>query len=260
MKSTTVAFCLSAIAALTDAHWIFDRIVYENLWTEPFEYVREVSPKQGVNDDLALVYPNIDPDSTDIRCGRNATVGWSHPNTATVKAGDRLGFIVNVASVGKGRMYHPGFASAWLSKSPNDDLDSYLGDGDWFKFMSVTGRTEQSANFSDPAIPHDPAKDMWGAYSSESWNFTIPNTTPPGKYLVRFEYIFPNVYDAQFYVGCAHIDVQNPGTVGAPGPLVKIPGVYKRGQTDVYFSSYDYYVGGKKIEDFVPPYPPVWQG
>jgi hypothetical protein len=128
----------------------------------------EVSPKENEEQDLALIWPNTDPDSTDIRCGRNATLGWSHPKIATVKAGDKLGFIVNEASLGPGRMYHPGFASAWLSKAPGDDLSSYLGDGDWFKIMSVTGRTEQSANFSDPAIPHDPAKDMWGAYSSQS--------------------------------------------------------------------------------------------
>jgi hypothetical protein len=69
-------------------------------------------------------------------------------------------------------MYHPGYASAWLSKVDGGDLDSYLGDGDWFKFMSVTGRTEQSANFSDPTVPHDPGKAMWGAYSSKSVSHT----------------------------------------------------------------------------------------
>lgn len=259
MKWTSVTLCSSSFLTATTAHWIFDRIVYENKWTQPFEYVRQVSPFP-TNDEYALVYPNTDPDSTDIRCGRNASVAWSKPKTATVKAGDRIGFIVNVASVGKGRMYHPGFASAWLSKPPGDDLNAYTGDGDWFKIMSVTGRTEQSVDFSDPAIPHDRAKDMWGTYSAESWNFTIPVTTPPGKYLVRFEHIFPNTYDAQFYVACANIDVQNSGTVGTPGPLVQIPGVYKRGQSDVYFYSYDYYISGKKVESFIPPYPPVWQG
>ncbi|KAH7128146.1 glycoside hydrolase [Dendryphion nanum] len=260
MKSAIILLFGSTIFTVIDAHWIFDRIVYEKKWTQPFEYVRQVSPKENESPDVALIFPNTNPDSTDIRCGRNATLGWSKPNTATVKAGDKMGFIVNVESVGKGRMYHPGFTSAWLSKAPGDDLNSYAGDGDWFKIMSVTGRTEQSANFSDPAIPHDRAKDMWGTYSSESWNFTIPVTTPPGKYLVRFEHIFPNVYDSQFYVACAHVNILNSGSVGTPGPLVKIPGVYKRGQSDVYFYTYDYYIGGKKIENFIPPYPPVWQG
>ena len=152
-------------------------------------------------------------------------------------------------------MYHPGFASAWLSKAPGDDVDAYKGDGDWFKILQVVGRTGQSANLSDPTIGHDPAKIMWGTFNSDSvscvfspctlapfirgsglifvllqWNFTIPATTPPGKYLVRFEHIFPNVVDAQFYLACAHIEIKNSGQVGTPGPLVKIPGVYQRGQ------------------------------
>lgn len=67
-------------------------------------------------------------------------------------------------------MYHPGFASAWLSKSPTDDLDSYTGDGDWFKILSVTGRTDQSLNFSDPenAVYYDPYKAPWGTFRVDS--------------------------------------------------------------------------------------------
>lgn len=67
-------------------------------------------------------------------------------------------------------MYHPGFASAWLSKSPTDDLDSYTGDGDWFKILSVTGRTDQSLDFSDPenAIYYDPYKAPWGTFRVDS--------------------------------------------------------------------------------------------
>jgi len=45
----------------------------------------------------------------------------------------------------------------------------------------------------------------------------------------------------QFYVNCAHIEVINTGKVGKnPGPLVKIPGVYFRGQSGVrYFCLHD---------------------
>ena len=64
------------------------------------------------------------------------------------------------------------------------------------------------------------------------YNFTIPDATPVGSYLLRFEHIFPNPVDAQFYVNCAHIEVQNPagGSDAEPGPVAKIPGVYERGQ------------------------------
>lgn len=30
-------------------------------------------------------------------------------------------------------IYHPGPAQAYMSRAPDDDLESYLGDGDWFK-------------------------------------------------------------------------------------------------------------------------------
>jgi hypothetical protein len=68
-----------------------------------------------------------------------------------------------------GRMYHPGFASAWLSKSPTDDLNGYIGDGDWFKILSVTGRTEQSLNWTgDNARLYDQFKAIWGTYQAQS--------------------------------------------------------------------------------------------
>ena len=63
-------------------------------------------------------------------------------------------------------MYHPGFASAWLSKSPTDDLDAYTGDGDWFKILVVTGRTEQSLDYSNPENEkhYDTYKSPWGTF------------------------------------------------------------------------------------------------
>jgi hypothetical protein len=78
-------------------------------------------------------------------------------------------------------MYHPGFASAWLSKSPTDDLEAYTGDGDWFKILSVTGRTEQSIDWSDPewAPYYEPFKAVWGTYRVDSVSDPpIPNRCP----------------------------------------------------------------------------------
>jgi hypothetical protein len=44
-------------------------------------------------------------------------------------------------------------------------------------------------------------------------NFTIPQTTPPGKYLVRVEHfnISPDYNGTQMYVNCAQVDVSGPG-------------------------------------------------
>lgn len=79
--------------------------------------------------------------------------------------------------------------------------------------------------------------------------------------MLRFEHIFPNTYDSQFYVNCAHINIVNTNAqVGTPGPLVKIPGVYTRGQPDVYFDHYDQHLVDTNATEFVPPAPKVWSG
>lgn len=67
-------------------------------------------------------------------------------------------------------MYHPGFASAWLSKAPTDDLDSYTGDGDWFKILQVTGVTDQSLDYTDPENEkyYDVFKSVWGTFRVDS--------------------------------------------------------------------------------------------
>jgi len=111
-------------------------------------------------------------------------------------------------------LYHPGPATAWLSAAPRS-LDEYTGDGDWFKILSVVGRTEQSVQPDDEYY----WKHQWGTYQAKSvscftypfkyayistnlsntqWRFTIPTTTPPGNYLLRFEHIYPLPLDSLY--------------------------------------------------------------
>ncbi|RYP22182.1 hypothetical protein DL765_001830 [Monosporascus sp. GIB2] len=261
MKCSTTLLFSSTLLCPINAHYVFGRLILDGKWTKTWEYIREVSPAQGM-DWEAILAPNKEPNSLDLRCGRNASISWSQVKTATVRAGDTVGFGAGEPKLQidpKAWIYHQGFASAWLSKSPVDDLHAYTGNGDWFKILVVTGRTEQSVDLSDPVYhPYDPGKAIWGTYLVDSWNFTIPTKTPPGKYLLRFEHIYPDQSDAQFYVNCAHVEIVNTsGDIGTPGPLVKIPGVYKRGQQDVYFSSFGW---GFNISTFVPPKPAVWTG
>lgn len=148
------------------------------------------------------------------------------------------------------------------------DADSHaLLAGGWYKIHQTAGRTSQSVDFDDPANkPYfDKLKALWGTFRSTSvgsslpfvilllscvsaaancygvmqWNFTIPASTPAGQYLVRWENIFPNPEDAQFYVNCAHIEVTNDKTGVEPSQeyKVKIPGVYTRGQKGMYLAS-----------------------
>ena len=53
--------------------------------------------------------------------------------------------------------------------------------------------------------------------------FTIPETTPPGQYLLRMEQIYPwpNRSNTQMFVECAQVDVKGVGG-GTPGPLVHL--------------------------------------
>lgn len=262
MKSST---CLLGIVLTVpiNAHYVFGRLILDGKWTNTWEYIREISGDPTIQNDpdFALVAPLREPKSKDIICGRNASVAFNHPKIATIKAGDRIGFGTSASVVDPPSMYHPGFASAWLSKAPSEDgLDMYSGQNDWFKIMQVTGRTNQSIAFEDPLYKKywDFYKSDWGTFRAESWNFTIPVTTPPGHYLLRFEHIFPNREDAQIYPNCAHIKIIGSGVpIGTPGPLVSIPGVYQRGQPDMYFAYYDY---GFNVSTFVPPAPPIWSG
>jgi hypothetical protein len=58
-------------------------------------------------------------------------------------------------------------------------------------------------------------------------NFTIPLTTPPGKYLVRVEHfnISPTYGQTQQFINCAQVEVTGAGG-GTPGPTIKFPGAY----------------------------------
>lgn len=50
--------------------------------------------------EYAYTSPIVDPDSTDMRCGRDASVSFTNPKTAVVRAGDTVGFAL-------GPIYYP---------------------------------------------------------------------------------------------------------------------------------------------------------
>jgi hypothetical protein len=47
-----------------------------------------------------------------------------------------VGFFVGRGITTPPNMYHPGFASAWLSKVESGELDAYKGDGMYFPLKS----------------------------------------------------------------------------------------------------------------------------
>ncbi|KAF2257601.1 hypothetical protein CC78DRAFT_549787 [Lojkania enalia] len=256
------------IFAHCSAHYVFGRFIFNNTITKTWEYVRPVDGYQGKTNDDNIVWPNQDPLSEDIRCGRNASAtGKVLGKTAKINAGDKVGFAVGDPKMTFGspvwqslppHVLHPGPGSVWLSKAPTDDLDAYKGDGDWFKILQVVGEEAQSPGKLLNTMAGDEIDLVWGMYQAQSWNFTIPRTTPPGKYLLRMEHFYsrsPN--EVQFYTNCAQVEIMGPGG-GTPGPLVKIPGVYKVGQKEVYAATNSGLTGN--FSTYLPPAPSVWRG
>ncbi|KAF2729471.1 hypothetical protein EJ04DRAFT_393495, partial [Polyplosphaeria fusca] len=154
-----------------------------------------------------------DPET--IRCGFGANTSGNQTETAVILAGDTIGLRVGQSL--DVSIYHPGPAYAYLSRSPAE-LESYQGDGTWFKIGQYG-----IVNASRWEIDSD----------YQEMNFTIPVTTPPGKYLFRAEQLYmlfsgldgTGLPFMQFYINCAHIEVKGSGG-GIPGPLVKFPGAY----------------------------------
>ncbi|KAF2476827.1 uncharacterized protein BDR25DRAFT_370629 [Lindgomyces ingoldianus] len=236
------------------AHYVFAKLSLNggpvsHVW----QYIRNLtdgyaySEINGYHGNFVPYYDMYDPN---IRCGRGAAAHGPGTETLAVNAGDELAFFSTIRNEYTGveedtLISHEGPGQAYLSKSPAE-LDAYTGDGDWFKIGSVGA-------FNDT---------RWALISKPSMNFTIPKTTPPGKYLMRVEHIFSfssKFNDTQFYVSCAQIDVKGPGG-GNPGPLVKFPGAY-----DVFDHALwvPYHIGAIKawnLTGYVAPGPSVWSG
>lgn len=88
--------------------------------------------------------PIIGTANPNITCGRAAFDSAPHTETADVLAGSEIGFRVSADGYGNRdatysgfspypRFWHAGPGQIYLSRAPNDDLQSYRGDGDWFK-------------------------------------------------------------------------------------------------------------------------------
>ena len=148
------------------------------------------------------IVPQFDIHHPDITCGRQAFKSAATTETADVLAGSEVGFRVsyNGATTPEPYFYHRGPGQIYLSRAPDDDLEHYRGDGDWFKiaYSGPVGKDEWSLyRKPDVSLPKCPpvacrftSKGLTN-HPCYQFNFTIPQTTPPGKYLMRLEFIYP---------------------------------------------------------------------
>lgn len=217
-----IALTLASLAALwgqAAGHYGFPFLVVDGVVSKRWEYIR---PTKHFDPLHPLDYTKIVT-----MCGLGGETPIFPIKTAKVAAGDAVGFGVadslhymteheNFSDMDpKLSIWHPGPATAWMSKAPGGDLDGYKGDDDWFKIDAIGGRDGMHWDISD--------------YKVSIMNFTIPAATPPGKYLLRAEHFNVNsasgLYGAQLFVNCAHIEVTGSGT-GTPGPVTRFPGAF----------------------------------
>lgn len=265
MKILAVASLLS----LADAHFTTGHFLVNGTDTGLWKHVLKVgifgnpATNGGFPPDnhFAQIVPQYSSDgwhNPNLTCGRLAFAAVKDTAVADVIAGEEIGFRVmsdleidprHNGGVMYGKFFHQGPAQVYLSRAPNDDLMSYRGDGDWFKVA-----------YQGPLNDTD-----WLLWGKQEYNFTLPRTTPPGKYLMRFAYFMPTSEKgyAQFFPNCALINVIGPGG-GTPGPFVKIPGHYNEEDPGFWLPFNQEYgrlpADQMRMSEYKPPGPPVWKG
>ncbi|KAL1604989.1 hypothetical protein SLS60_004532 [Paraconiothyrium brasiliense] len=127
-----------------NAHYGYPYTVLDGVISKRWEYIRPSTTQKFA--------PNWDYSGEAAMCGENGTLPLFPVKTLKVAAGSTIGFgAAGQSRVGSDEskdmsdvgipnfdpsfyMYHPGPATAWLSKAPDSvDLNEYKGDGDWFK-------------------------------------------------------------------------------------------------------------------------------
>ncbi|OTA69985.1 lytic polysaccharide monooxygenase [Hypoxylon sp. EC38] len=223
---------LLALTGAVQAHYRFSKLVINGQqeaaeWTS-IRMTKNYQSNAGVTD----------VNSPDMRCYQ-ARAGTA---TATVAAGDVLGFVANAA------VTHFGPVQFYMAKVPDGaDINTWDPAGNvWFKIGSITA-----------VPPLGSSEATWPAYNKKVVNVTIPKAVPSGKYLVRVESIAlhqaQSVGGAQMYLSCAQVDVTGGGN-GTPGPLVAFPGAYKATDPGLRWSYYPI------PTSYTAPGPAVWEG
>ncbi|KAH7304765.1 glycoside hydrolase, partial [Stachybotrys elegans] len=232
---------LAAVAPLASAHYTFDVLIVDGQETRANQYIRQnTRAEKYMPTKFKNSFDGVTPLTNDFRCNLGAgTAGRTE--VIEVAPGTKLGAKLAFGAT----MRHPGPALVYMSRAPGDDVRSYDGSGDWFKIF-------QEGICRDT----DVTTDAWCTWDRNSVDATIPEGTPAGEYLVRFEHVgLHGAHDgqAEFYYSCAQIRVTGNGS-GTPGPMVKFPGAY-----GVQDESWNFSVWGNN-HNFPFPQPAVWEG
>ncbi|KAF2866960.1 glycosyl hydrolase family 61-domain-containing protein [Massariosphaeria phaeospora] len=215
-RASVLTLLLLQFNQAAEGHYGFPFVIVNGVVSERWEYIRPTTE----------FGPNFDYSGPPSMCGFNGTRPLFPIKTIKIEAGSMIGFGSSgqtgfVTEEWKSTepwyptffMYHDGPATAYLSKAPGD-LDEYEGGGDWFKIAAVGASDGMNWDYRQ-------------ANQVNQMNFTIPKSTPPGKYLMRVEHLNIMTFykSTQMYVNCAHVEISGPGG-GNPGPMTKFPGAF----------------------------------
>lgn len=210
--------------------------------------------------------PNHDYDGPDGMCGRNATLPMFPVKTLKVAPGSTIHFVNSYMTEGYSqaeqtnfddyvpgfKFYHTGPATAYLSKAPGDDLNTYSGDGDWFKIAAVGASNGMRWDYSVES-------------GKDRISFKIPESTPPGKYLMRGEHL--NMENGGFYkttemyINCMHLEITGNGQ-GKPGPVTHFPGAFDALDPGIWLPAalFRPYRPMEELKNWQGAGPAVWKG
>lgn len=207
MAVRAIVACL--LASAVQAHYTFPGFIYEGKVSADWEYVRKTTNYQSHG-------PLQDVTSSQLGCYQ-LEPGSEGVKTMSVNAGDNVGFRADP------QIQHPGPLSFWLARAPGK-VDGWDPTGAvWFKFWEDQPQiTAQNLIWAT-----DPKNDNQGV---PTVNVTLPECIAPGEYLLRVEHVglhsAQQAGGAQFYIGCAQINVTSSGTY-TPASKVALPGAYK---------------------------------
>ncbi|KAJ3556049.1 hypothetical protein NM688_g2241 [Phlebia brevispora] len=231
---------LATIAPLVAAHYTFPDFISDGETSGDWVYVRQTQNYESQD-------PVTSVTSDEFRCYELDLVNTaSETQTATVSAGSTIGLLT-----ADNTLYHPGYLDVYMSKAEPAANSESAGTGQtWFKVYELPP-VYSNGELSFPS------------QTLSSFTFTLPASLPSGQYLVRAEHIALHVAStyggAQFYIGCAQINVENGGS-GTPGPLVSIPGVYTGYEPGILINIYELPKNFTSYPSHNVAGPAVWQG
>ncbi|CAJ2511994.1 Uu.00g076190.m01.CDS01 [Anthostomella pinea] len=201
-----------ALLGAAQAHYTFPGLIYDGITEADWTYVRQTTNFNSHG-------PVQDVTSEQLRCYQLAD-GSEGVSTMSVKAGDTVGFRVDP------EIQHPGPLQFYMAKAPSD-ADDFDGDGDvWFKIY------EDGPTFGTEIT--------WPSSGLSEVQVTIPTCIADGSYLLRVEHIAlhsaSQVGGAQFYIGCAQLEVSGGGSKTFSG--VALPGAYSATDPGILFQLY----------------------